>query len=288
MCARPVAVTVVTVTHDREELLLRKAQSLMGQTLPAERFEWRVLANADAAAAAALRRLPTPFDKVVLESDENLPIGAARNRAAEGGHGSILLMSDDDCLPSEGCLAAHVEAHRGSATTVVVGPLRLPEELRSGRQREPFERAFGLGRAALWIHATGANTSIPRRAFEAVGGYDESFVEYGGEDPDLALRLRESGARFRFARRAWAYHAGRTLGQDPKRAYLAGRAQYRVYRNNGGLDVGLLLGVHPILLTLKRWVLGSGLRRLLSPELAQYESAYLEGALAARAELELS
>lgn len=276
--------SVITVTRDREALLLRKAESLERQTLPPERFEWRVLANGDATAAQTLRRLSTRFDTVVLETDEDLPIGAARNRVARAARGDVLLMSDDDCVLSEGCLGAHLAGHHGPGPTVVVGPLKLPEAMRRGRRKEPFEQAVGFGRLGLWAHATGANTSLPRSLFEDVGGYDESFIEYGGEDPDLALRLRGRGARFRIVREAWAYHLGRTLGQDPQRAYQAGRAQYRVYSDNPSVEVGLILGVHPWLLAMKRWLLSSAFRRLIPAELAEYERAYLRGALSMHAE----
>lgn len=272
--------SVVTVTHGRVPLLLRKLEHLLKQSLPADRFEWRVLANGDPAAATALRDLDTPFATTVVDSSENLPIAVARNRAAAGARGRVLLMSDDDCLPGPACLRAHAAAHAAQPGSVVVGPLRLPEELRVGRRREPFERAARIGRRALWINATGANTSLPRDAFVAVGGYDERFVDYGGEDPDLALRLKRRGLRFRYAGAAWALHAGRVLGGDPRRAYLAGRAHRAIYDRDRSLEVGLLLGVHPWLLGAKRALLSGPLSRWLDPEVVAYERAYLEGAAA--------
>ena len=276
--ARP-EISVVTVTHGRLPVLLDKAEALRRQTLEPASFEWIVVANGDPAGAAALRSAELPFPTDIVESDTNLPIGAARNLAAARASAPVLLMSDDDCLPNPEALAGHLRAHRETGgEAVVVAPLRLPDALRVGAQREPFERSFHLGRRALWINATGANTSLPRPAFEAVGGYDESFVDYGGEDPDLALRLRRRGARFRYEPTAWAYHVGRVLGQDPERAYLAGRAHRRIFDRDPSLEVGVLLGVHPWLLAAKRWLLSGPARRLLPDEVRVYERAYLEGA----------
>ena len=42
---------------------------------------------------------------------------------------------------------------------------------------------------------TGWNIGIFRRDFEAVNGFDESFVGWGCEDDDLAIRLRKAGRR---------------------------------------------------------------------------------------------
>src|SRR5690606_26543337 len=98
-------------------------------------------------------------------------------------------------------------------------------------EREPFERTASLAGRALWINATGANTSLPRRAFEAVGGYDRELVAYGGEDSELALRLREHGAVFLRSAAAWAEHVGLVSG-DTSKAYAAGRAAVRVWRKH--------------------------------------------------------
>lgn len=274
--------SVITVTHGRRELVLHKAETLARQTLPADRFEWRVLANGDPGAADALRALELPFSTVVLESDANLPIAAARNRAAADARTPLLLMSDDDVLPGPDCLAVHLRAHRDHPDSVMVGALRLPESLRAGRRREPFERAASVAGRALWINATGANTSLPRELFARVGGYDERYVLYGGEDPDLAWRLRAQGVRFRHLPGAWAHHVGRILGGDDRKAALAGHAHYLLYRRTGAAEVGWLLGVHPWMLAVKRLWWGGPWRRWLPRDVVTYETAYLEGALRAR------
>lgn len=272
-----VALSVVTVTRGRHDLLRRKADALAAQTLPPERFEWRVLVNDDPGAAVLLRGLELPYALHLEETQAVLPAAVGRNRAARGAVGEVLLLSDDDVLLPPGCLAAHVGAHAGSARRVVIGPLRLPDDLRQESEREPFERTVSVFGRGLWINATGANTSLPRAAFEAAGGYDERYLAYGGEDADLALRLKRTGMTFLRSVAAWAYHVGRVL-PDTGKAYQAGKAHVRVWRRHGGTDVGLLLGVLPATLPWKRALLRSPLRRLLSPAHAAYEEAFVRGA----------
>ncbi|HEX7041145.1 MAG TPA: galactosyltransferase-related protein [Trueperaceae bacterium] len=274
------ALSVITASRGRHELLLRKAASLAAQTLPPSEFEWRLWLNEPpedvAVVREALEALALPF-AVWVGGGSDEPVGRARDLAAEGARGRVLLLSDDDCLPAPGALAAHLAFHDATPRAVGVGPLRLPPELRRGRRAEPFERPAALGRRAWWFNLTGANSSLPAAAFRAVGGYDPAWRDYGGEDPELALRLRDAGLRFRHVPGGDAYHHGR-VWDDERKAYLAGRAHVRVWRRHQRPDVALALGVHPWLLALKRAALGGPWARLLDPDVRRYELAYARGA----------
>ncbi len=278
--------SVITVTHGRLELLQRKLAALSAQTIDPNRFEWCVVANGDVQAAAWLAEQRPPFALRLRSESINEPVARARNLAAALAGGSYLLLSDDDVLPSPGCLGAHLEAHAqhagaGAADSraVVIGDLRLSEEHRAPGVKEPFEERLLQAGPGLWINVTGANTSLPRSAFEAVGGFDESFAAYGGEDSDLGYRLRARALRFRRSAAAWATHVGSVLA-DTDKAFAAGRAGVRVWRKHGSFDVAVMLGVHPLLLALKRAWLRSPAARGMARERRAYEEAYLQGASA--------
>jgi GT2 family glycosyltransferase len=96
-------------------------------------------------------------------------------------------------------LAAHMRAHaEGSRDLAVSGPiLNVPSyEVRPEPAAANFSRAFFCT----------CNVSLPRRALEAVGGFDEVFNLYGWEDTELGLRLRRSGIAQDFAWDAYLYH----------------------------------------------------------------------------------
>ncbi|MBX3144522.1 MAG: glycosyltransferase [Trueperaceae bacterium] len=274
--------SVITVTHARLDLLRRKAEALSAQTLAPARFEWCVVVNGDAAAAAWLRASEFPFHVQVTELPENGPVAAGRNLAVATARGACLLLSDDDVLPSPDCLAAHLAAHAAlGGRGAVIGDLRLSEELRVDGVTEPFEQRILQSGAGLWINVTGANSSLPRAVFQAIGGFDEAFAAYGGEDSDLGFRLRAAGMRFARSAAAWAVHVGRVL-PDTAKAFAAGRAGVKVWRKHKAFETGVMLGVHPVLVAIKRIWLRSPARGLLSAERLAYELAYLDGA---RAEL---
>jgi len=282
--SRGVRLSVLVPTCNRLELLKQKLESLAAQTLPPGAFEVIVCDDGSTDGTRAwLAGLRPPFALHVFTPTRKLGAARARNRCAERASGDVLLFSDDDCLLAPDALAEHLAAHARFPESVVIGRLTLPGSLRRGGRKEPFERTFGLGSRALWINATGANSSVPAWAFRQVGGYDPRFTGYGGEDPHLALKLRALGLGFRRAPRALAYHAARQLGGDYReKAFAAGRAQWRVYGLFREFEVGLLLGVHPWLLAIKRPLFHPVIAGRLKNPLYHYERAYFEGAFEER------
>ena len=259
--------SVITVTHNRAELVQQKLAALEQQTLPPETFELVVLANACTDGTIELLKGATPaYGLKVLESDTKLGPAAARNRCAAQAQGRVLYLSDDDCLPDPETLAKHLEAQ--TKPCVAIGSLTFID----GDEQEQWSpRNVGF-----W-NLNGANSSVPATAFRAAHGFDETLSGYGGEDVALGYALKKlpfiavpnAGARHLGPNpvRSGDLHKARSAGRNAVR--LASRYPELAYR----------LGVHPALLGLKRLLLRPGLN--LSPSY-RYERAYLEGALEER------
>ncbi|HEX5472086.1 MAG TPA: galactosyltransferase-related protein, partial [Lacipirellulaceae bacterium] len=62
-------------------------------------------------------------------------------------------------------------------------------------QKKIKEQYYQLVRHPTKPKLTGYNIGISREDFEAVNGFDESFVGWGCEDDDIAFRLRKAGRR---------------------------------------------------------------------------------------------
>ncbi|HEX7002893.1 MAG TPA: glycosyltransferase [Trueperaceae bacterium] len=273
-----VGLSVVTASRGRHELLRRKALALARQTLAPRSFEWCLWLNEPRSEVETVRQmmaqLKLPFH-VALAGGEPHPVGRARNLAAESARGDVLLLSDDDCMPDPGALAAHLALHRLTVGVAGIGPLRLPDDLRKARRAEPFERIIAFGNRASWINFTGANSSVSAVVYRQVGGYDPDWKGYGGEDPELALRLKRAGVRFRRVRQGGATHEGR-VWDDSEKAYSAGRAHRRLWeRHRTG---AWALGVHPVQLAAKRVLLNGPWSSLIDRDVLAYERAYARGA----------
>ena len=270
-------ISVIVPTHNRLELLRKKLE-----LLEAQQGEFEVIVVADGCTdgtAQFLRQYQPPFGFQRLETAEAYGRGKgpafARNRGAEAAKGEILLFSDDDVMPQAGWIEAHQKAH-AQAGIVAVGKLVLPPSLSEG--------ATFAGPMVAWWNPTGANTSLPKALFEQVGGYDESFSGYGGEDPDLGYRLKQAGARFVFAPQAVGEHWDTGYKNNLlQKARQAGQAHMRVWQKYKDSRIAWALGIHPILLSLKMALLPS-IKGFLGTKL-DGELAYCWGAWEAYEEL---
>jgi glycosyltransferase involved in cell wall biosynthesis len=256
--------SVIVPTHNRRKLLEKKLKALEVHN-PSE-----VIVVADGCTDDTLELLRLYQPNYSLRFFETPGKGAAfaRNAGAKEAKGDYLLFSDDDVISKVGWFEAHKNA--SGAMTVVVGKLVLPNHLNHG--------ATMTGPKAFWWNATGANTSMSKTLFFRAGGYDETFAAYGGEDPDLGWRLKQTGATFAFIEKALAEHWDEGFEQTLiQKATAAGKAHVKVWQKHQASEIAWALGVHPVMLGVKRIVLP-----LLKPMIGNrgdYEIAYMQGAL---------
>jgi GT2 family glycosyltransferase len=66
-------------------------------------------------------------------------------------------------------------------------------------------------RGELW----GLSFALPTERYLAIGGMDEAFVGYGGEETDFSARLGETGLKVYWTAGARAYHQHHTVRVPP-------------------------------------------------------------------------
>ncbi len=180
---------------------------------------------------------------------ENVGFAAGSNAGAKRGHSEAILFLNPDAVMGPDdvrALARQLTLHPDCAA---VGPRifdpggslrlsmrRLPrlrsafgEALflhhffRRARWATEFVRSgYGAPAYAEWL--SGAALCVRRRAFEAIGGFDERFFLYS-EDTDLGKRLCEAGLRLRYEPSATAVHVGAASAPGPGQAALKLRAR---------------------------------------------------------------
>ena len=198
--------SVVIATFNRRDLLARTLERVFAQDLRREDYE--IVVVVDGSTDGTLDLLgsvesPCPFQ--VLEQP-NRGQAAALNSGVAAARGEIVLFLDDDILCDSSLLREHLAARGDGERVVVFGPVRVAPESPptlaatwTRRRTDDYGRWLTSEIEPRWPYvSTGdANSSMPRAAFVAAGGFDERFVG-ARDDMDLGLRLWKSGIRFRY------------------------------------------------------------------------------------------
>lgn len=234
-------VTVVVPYYEAPEALELTLAALECQTYPRDLFEVVVV---DDGSKVPLRQ-PTCTDldvKVVHQEDLGFGLARARNTGARAASHGILIFLDCDMMPEDGWLAAHARWHHAVRDALTLG-FRAHVEVdgvdpamvhqRPGSLEDLFadrpsdrpewiefhmKRTDDLTSSAddLFRVVTGGNLGVSRDFFETVGGFDESFTQWGAEDTEFGYRAFTHGALLVPVRDGFCWHQG--VGAAPSEA----------------------------------------------------------------------
>ena len=168
------------------------------------------------------QELPNPgcamYLHSLLDPEHPLPLAAARNRAAAHARGDMLAFLDVDCIPHPDylthlkhaiCLTqglvtgdVHYLPRGAAADNWSYNSLEQVAEAHPHRPVVPADRALiPLSYYLFWSLSFG----LRRSDFARLGGFDERYTGYGGEDTDLAFTAREVRLPL-FGSQARVYH----------------------------------------------------------------------------------
>ncbi len=211
-------VRVVVVNFNSGDLLAKSVAALAVQSDPD--FEAVIVDNASSDSSADRLVLPDARFRLI-RSDENLGFAAGTNLGFLGAQCDWLATLNPDAFPEPGWLAALREATARFPEAVMFGSLQIdaedPKRLDGcgdnysilgltwrGGHGQPFT---GLPPDGECFSPCAAAALYRRRAFEAVGGFDEAYFGYC-EDVDLGFRLRLRGGRCIQVGNAVVHHIG--------------------------------------------------------------------------------
>jgi len=220
----PLPTVSVVVAHYRQQAELdRTLAALARQDHPAELLEVVVVDDGSPEAP----RVPDGV-RLVVQADEGFRLSAARNLGARSSTGEVVCFLDADTTPEPGWVTAMSRLPALAPEAVVVGTRRhadfsgvavdAPVEQEGPRHELPSPRwlddAYRASRDLLdaddrsYRHVIGAVLACSRSFLEGVGGFDEDFTTYGGEDWEWAWRAWRGGALLAHEPGAVAWHDG--------------------------------------------------------------------------------
>lgn len=230
-------IAVVTVVHGRHDHLQLQHRSLGRSAVLLD--DWVVVAMDDPWPARWRTGFPpTPHVVETGAGDTGLPLAAARNlgaRTALERGADLLVFLDVDCLASPGLALAYDVASRRpeSSGALLCGPvsylppappggydLRSVAELSTPHRSRPAPPPGTVeldpqGHRLFWSLSFALTPATWRR----IGGFDEAYVGYGGEDTDFAQRAAAAGVPIAWVGGARAAHQHHPT-QDPPVQHL--------------------------------------------------------------------
>jgi glycosyltransferase involved in cell wall biosynthesis len=243
-------ISVIIATRDRARLLSQTLDAIVAQPAPGP-FELIVVDNASvddtrSVVDAVARRCSVP---VTYLREERPGKSHALNTAVAHAAGDLLVLTDDDVLPSPEWLRAYRRSFEDVSvdyaagrilplweappprwmSPALYGVLAIPD---GGEVRVPLGR--GINERIMPI---GCNMAIRRHVVERIGGWDTALGKLQGtlrtgEDHEFALRMTRAGFRGVYEPTAWVRH--RVPAERLRPGYFR-----RWFSDNGAIVAGL-------------------------------------------------
>ncbi|WP_343527162.1 galactosyltransferase-related protein [Sphingomonas sp.] len=169
----------------------------------------------------------TPYDlpeapfpvRQMMVSGPHLPLAAARNAAARAAVGDELVFLDMDCIPTPDLVQDYARALREMDGLLMGEVMYLPGgATRTGWTCDDFAAVAvrhsdrrgpppkGIERCADYRCFWSLNFAMRRTTFLSVGGFDERYAGYGGEDTDFGKVVDKAGVPIAWIKGGLAYH----------------------------------------------------------------------------------
>ena len=176
--------------------------------------------------------LPTRGTSVrVAPGTDGMRLAAARNRGAaeamERG-AELLCFLDVDCLPHPDLLplyraaASHESALLAGPVTYLPQGVLPPAPAAAGAHLAPHSSRPNPPRGSVqeapddgWNLFWSLSFACTARTWAAIGGFDERYEGYGGEDTDFAMTARAAGAQLLWLGGAHALHQHHPVSAPP-------------------------------------------------------------------------
>lgn len=239
--------TVCTLVRNRNVLLSRLVQGLVqGHQQPSSLVVAHAGGEDPRPVLAGL-----PFDTVVLpvgDGGERIPYSAARNAAARAARSANVVFLDADTIPTPTMVGAYDAALDQHDALCIGEVLYLPpdavsdgwttESLRAvGRPHpaRPTPPAQGATRSEDYAMVWGLSVALRRSTLlDTLGGFDEDYLGYAGEDTDLAETARRAGVPLLVVADAGVFHHHHESWEPPVQQLRATVANCRVFHRKHG------------------------------------------------------
>ena len=208
------SLTICTIGHGRADHLVNLVLGLTVQTTPPDEFVVAVMQSEP----YDLPRTDFPVRQIPV-GDGGLGLAAARNAAAKAARSGKIAFLDIDCIPAPGLVADYDRLLDDGEALLMGEVMYLPSgatrdgvdfghfaevAVRHSERAGPPDEA--LGECSDYRCFWSLNFAMHRSTFIDLGGFDERYIGYGGEDTDFGRVVTTAGVPLKWCRGALAYH----------------------------------------------------------------------------------
>lgn len=199
----PVFFSIVVPTYHRNDQLAKCLQRLSPRRQLDVSESYEVIVTDDGSESTAEEMIAENYPWVRWVAGPRRGPAANRNAGAKHSVGTWLVFTDDDCLPDSHWLSALLTEARSGTYEVLEGKT-IPGEPGDAPLKYYVEN---IGGGNYWS----CNLAVRRETFFRIGGFDEDFLEAGGEDMEFAYRIKRENLPAKFVSSALITHPPRPL-----------------------------------------------------------------------------
>ena len=235
-------ISICTLAHGRADHLVNLVKGLNHSTRPPMELVVAVMQK-------ERYELPSsgfPIRQVMVDAAQ-ICLSGGRNIAAAKAQGDLLVFLDVDCIPAPALIEDYAAAHRKYEGVLMGEVGYLPKgATNDGIAFDRFEsiavkhseRAGPpegmVGACSDYRCFWSLNFAIAARTFADLGGFDERYIGYGGEDTDFGRTFASAGVPLWWVKGAKAYHQYHKHHMPPVHHLDSVLANARVFADKWG------------------------------------------------------
>lgn len=212
--------SVITITHNRNKHLENLIRGLeLSSMQPTE----LVIVYMNQIEPLHIRTL-LPIREIHINSDGTLPLARARNVGANAALNEQLVFLDVDCIPSR-TMCEHILTVAPDSKSLTMGTPRyitpgsvineIDDTAMDAMSVEHKDRQhIPQGKTDAYTLFWSLCFAVTQSTFRKIGGFDENYTGYGGEDTDFALMAQKNDIPFYIAS-AHCYHQYHPVYKPP-------------------------------------------------------------------------
>jgi GT2 family glycosyltransferase len=227
--------SIVVPTRNRPQQLNACLKTITGLEYPRDRFEVIVVNDGGTEPQKSAVEWRRDGIKATFVTQTHAGPARARNRGAEQAEGSFIAFTDDDCLPApdflrrlEAALTANPDSLVGGRTVnaLIDNPYSAASQLLIHYLYEYYNGPAGQPR-----FFASNNMALSAERFQAVGGFDTTYIRATAEDREFCDRWLFRGYRMHYDPRVMVYHAhALNLGRFWRQHFTYGRGALHFHR----------------------------------------------------------